>query len=398
MRAVHRASFPFATLLAAGALLIAADMPLAADSQTRQQGPRVERTSPASPGSSSAGSASTRSSAPPSRSSAAPRSQQPTRSRARSGDQTRPSRGDSGRRSARVESSGSHDDGASTVSGQHRDRRGYRGHHGHRYRGHHYYGYGYGHHGWGVGFYPYWGARWGWGPYWSHYGPYGYYGPPVRVYYAAGEGLGGLDLDVRPEKAEIYLNGQRIGVADNYDGFPTYLWLEEGTYDVVIYAEGYETIARQYSVIPGIVIDVEDRMTPGEATRPEDLPATTTANRDRRLRADRERAERLEREDERWRDRAEDYRRRKGDDGWDARAEPSRLYLSVEPRDAAVYLDGRALGTGDELSRLHAGLLVDAGEHELEVVRPGYRSKTVDFDIEEAGELRLDVELEREDA
>jgi hypothetical protein len=297
-----------------------------------------------------------------------------------------------------VQSPGNYNDGSSSASEYSRrdgDRRGYRDHRGrHGYSGHHYRNYSY----WGgYHYYPYWSSRfyWGWDPYWWG----GYYGPPVRVYYSAADGLGALDFDVRPEKAEVFLNGQRIGVADNFDGFPTYLWLEEGTYDVVIYQEGYETIARQYSIVPGVVIDIEDRMVPGEAIKPEDLPATSTVNRDRRAQRDQERRDAMEREDEEWRERARAYRERRDEptSSRDARAEPSRLYLNVVPGDASVYLDGRVLGTGDELSRLHAGLLIDAGEHELEVVHPDYETKTITFEVDEAGEETLDVELEPED-
>jgi len=43
--------------------------------------------------------------------------------------------------------------------------------------------------------------------------------------------------------------------------------------------------------------------------------------------------------------------------------------------------------------RLRAGLLVDAGAHTLEVVRPGFESARRDFEIDSGEQLRLDVEL-----
>ena len=55
----------------------------------------------------------------------------------------------------------------------------------------------------------------------------------------------------------------------------------------------------------------------------------------------------------------------------DVRSQPGVLMLHVEPNDASVYLDGRFIGTGEELSRLRSGLIVDVGSHRLEVVRPG---------------------------
>ncbi len=240
------------------------------------------------------------------------------------------------------------------------------------YRGHSYYYGGY------PGYY-----------YYPSYGFFGYYpfsfsyfgwgGGPA--YYRSSEGeWGALDLDVRPEKARIYVDGQRIGVADNFDGFPSYLWLEEGTYDIVIYKEGYETIARQYTIYPGVVIDVEDRMVPGESVLPEDLMAKSTARREERLRQDRERVARV--------------RLDRRDDVLDARGEPGRLALAVEPSDASIYLDGRFLGTADELGRLHSGLIIDSGEHSLHIVRPGYEGKEVEFEVESGGQVDLSVELD----
>jgi len=242
---------------------------------------------------------------------------------------------------------------------------------------------------WGGWYYP-WGYPWG-------YGGMGTYWYPEQVR----PDMGALDLDVRPEKARVYLDGQAIGVADNFDGWPRELWLEEGTYDLVFYHEGFETISRQYSVYPGVVIAVDDRMVPGVAALPEDLVTRSAANREERLRRRLERGEVPEqsaygREAPDWRDRVRAAREAAaGEDRTvDARSEPARLMLEIRPADAAIYLDGRFLGTGDELLGTAAGLMVDAGEHELEVVRPGYESKTTTFTAEAGEEVELTVELE----
>ena len=64
------------------------------------------------------------------------------------------------------------------------------------------------------------------------------------------------------------------------------------------------------------------------------------------------------------------------------------------PADASVYLDGRLLGSGDELGQLHAGLVVDAGSHMIEVVRPGYATKRLEFAVAAGDEVELEVLLE----
>jgi hypothetical protein len=247
-----------------------------------------------------------------------------------------------------------------------------------------------------LGFY--WGPGWGsWGwydPWW--YGPrWGYtVAYPNQVY---GD-YGALDCDVSPERAEVWVDGKKLGVADDYDGFPTYLWLQKGTYDVVFYLPGYKTIARQYTIYPGLVIDVEDKMETGEATHPLDIGPKSHERRDARLQADRERLERWQRQQAEQRlggpeeqPRARDERR---GSGVDARVEPGRITIQVQPEDASVYLDGRFLGTGRELSGLRAGLIVDPGSHKIQVVRPGSQPADRTVEVASGKEVAVEIDLD----
>ena len=244
----------------------------------------------------------------------------------------------------------------------------------------------------GYGYPPYYGGEYGGG-----YGEPAYYGSRVR------QSMGALDLDLKPGDTQIWLNGQYIGVADNFDGWPQYLWLEQGDYHFVFFYEGRKTIVREYHVLPGVVLDVEDRLEPGESTPPQDLFPPPTVRRDERLRQNEEKRRRAEAQSGDWRERSEAMRReqaRRDDEGMatgapGAAEDFGSLALSVEPPDASVYLDGRFLGTADDLVRLRRGLTVDAGEHQLSVVRPGYEPQDRDFAVEPGEEVRLDVRLER---
>lgn len=271
------------------------------------------------------------------------------------------------------------------------------------YRGYPYYhGYPYSPYGRGSFYFgiPYYGG-------WYHYGYPGdyYYRRPyvVPAHPRYDSRPGALDLDVSPERAEIFIDGERVGTADDFDGFPGYLWLESGTYDVVIYRDGFRTIARQITVRPGEILDIEDDMTPGEAQRPEELFATSTERRDDRLERDRERAERAAVE-ERWADERgyvpEIDRRYPGDDDESDEAEglPSgvaRIHFAIVPPDAAVYLDGHFVGTGEEISRLSAGLIVEPGTHTVEISRPGYRDEVREIEAEADDEVEIELELDR---
>lgn len=284
--------------------------------------------------------------------------------------------------------------------------------------------------GFDFGYWPglYFGLGWGWG--WDGWGwryPYGYpygYGPYGEGYgypYAGGGGgydhssrddMGALDLDISPGDTEVYVNGEKLGTVDDYDGWPQYLWLPKGTYDIVFFREGYKTLARQVSVYPGLVIDMDDRLEHGQSILPQDLQTKTHERRDDRLRYERERSDRIDRgqwdprsrDDDNWRDRAHrgsdrtdqhgqsagrgddsNGRAVSGDSGW--------LRLSVDPEDSSVYLDGRFVGTGSELGSLQNGLKVSPGKHHLAVVRPGRKSVERDFDATAGSDVKLSIDL-----
>ena len=261
-----------------------------------------------------------------------------------------------------------------------------------RYRNYDYGHYGYGYH---QGYYnrdyyyPDSFVSWVYSPY-RYCGPFGFYFPYRPVYRSSnyrtdayrGQGMGALDLDVSPAKTQVFVDGEYVGIVDQYDGFPAYLWLEEGTYDIAFYHEGYETLIRQYSVGPARTIDVNDDLRPGVAKHPDELMTPkSTERRDERIRRNRER----ERDAERERSRAE---RSYSSD------QVSRLMLDVYPDDAAIYLDGHFLGTGKELAQLSAGLIIEPGPHTLEVVRPGYETRRKQFTVPPGERLHIDLDLD----
>lgn len=283
---------------------------------------------------------------------------------------------------------------------------GHGGHGGHDHHGGYYGSWGWPYYGgwWGWS----WWYPWGWPYYYGYYGSYGYpgygYYPPV---YSGepGTGYGALDTDVWPARTQIWIDGKYVGFVDQFDGFPRYLWLADGTYDVVFYHEGFETLARQYSVYPGLVIDVEDRLERGEAIHPSELAPKETPRRDARIEEERQR--RAEAEEPEWRARlraeseAAAAEAEEAEEVEEAEAPApaalegdARLYLRVTPSDAAVYLDGRFLGTAREVTDRDTGIAVTPGRHELSVVRPGYDPERLEFEAEAAGNVDLGVDLE----
>jgi hypothetical protein len=153
-------------------------------------------------------------------------------------------------------------------------------------RGHHggvrvsvggFYGYGpYFGLGWGYGYGPYYAPYWG-----SYYGPY--YGPYARSTgggidpnVAMIAGLGGIDVNVKPIDAEVWVDGKYVGDVKRLGGNPSYLWLPEGTHHLQIRKGGYATFETQVDVRRGIVNELKLHLKPGESDTPDSaVPAPT---------------------------------------------------------------------------------------------------------------------------
>ncbi len=257
-----------------------------------------------------------------------------------------------------------------------------RGHRGHGHRGHHHrHHYGCGHYGYGSYGYDRYGydryGVFGYDPFFFGFGYFspafywdlGYWQPEVHVYGGGGGsyerydevGQGALDLNIRPKTAEVYVDGAYVGMADQLDGYPIYLWLEEGTYEVAFYKQGYETIFRRYTIYPGVTINVDDHMRPGEAILP--IPPTGAYPSTGAPSA-----------------------------GIAPGANDGRLAIVATPGDAAVYLDGHFVGTAAEISDLGSGLIIEPGDHLVEIIRPGYENQRVPISVA-AGEL-IDLQLD----
>ena len=82
--------------------------------------------------------------------------------------------------------------------------------------------------------------------------------------------LAALDLEIRPKRTKVYLNGRFIGRAGRFDGYPVLLWLTEGDHQLAFYKEGYGTVVRDFNLLQGERIQVRIRLEPGEAHLPGD--------------------------------------------------------------------------------------------------------------------------------
>jgi hypothetical protein len=70
-----------------------------------------------------------------------------------------------------------------------------------------------------------------------------------------------------------------------------------------------------------------------------------------------------------------------------------RLRIQVSPADAAVWLDGRLIGSGADLVALRDALEVSAGSHEIVAVRPGWGELRRRIEVEAGEDVEISLDL-----
>jgi hypothetical protein len=120
-----------------------------------------------------------------------------------------------------------------------------------------YYGYGY-------RYANYWMPGYGFGFGYFGYDPFlfgGYYDPYIYAFgsgqssggYGVGQyrGVGSLRLKVKPQNAQVYIDGYYVGLVDSFDGMFQRLEIEAGSHRVEVKAEGHEPVQFDVMVQPG---------------------------------------------------------------------------------------------------------------------------------------------------
>lgn len=210
------------------------------------------------------------------------------------------------------------------------------------------------------------------GAYYPMYYPVGVYVPsPGRPYYAF------VDTDIHPEDAHVYLDGKLIGVADDFDGYPGYLAVKPGRHTIGFTYEGYHSLSLELNLRAGELVDI-DRKLPRLARGDKDrgLPPVPTSDR----------IHRPGRESEGTGSSTGREPETRGDYG--------TLRLRVTPPEARVVLDGDFFGTGAEISRLHGGIPLSPGAHQVRVSLEGYRSESADMEIVASEERTVQIRLQ----
>lgn len=134
----------------------------------------------------------------------------------------------------------------------------------------------------GGGFYSPWMSPWyGWG--WGGYPP-AYYQPEGGVSMGAAmiAGMGAVELNVKPNRADVWVDGKYVGEARDLDGYPSYLWLAEGEHRLAVHKGGFLVFDEPINVRRGMKTQIKLKMQPGDSPPPGPKPVAKSSGDDKK--------------------------------------------------------------------------------------------------------------------
>ena len=78
--------------------------------------------------------------------------------------------------------------------------------------------------------------------------------PKIAVIHGTEPGL--LDLNVKPRRTEVWIDGALLGTCDSFDGYPAKLSLPPGLYRIRLVTPGGIDVGRDLRVRPGVELNV----------------------------------------------------------------------------------------------------------------------------------------------
>lgn len=244
-----------------------------------------------------------------------------------------------------------------------------------------------------FGLYPWYGYGYQWGiypPYW--YGPWGGH----DGYYGYGSAVGSVRVQVKPKKAEVYVDGYYAGIVDDFDGMFQRLRLLAGEHEIVVYLEGYTSIRQKVYLPPGGTLDIKDTMQPlaaGEAQEPRPRPAAPPAQA---TRPGPRPAPPAGQAPEPMPPPAQPPAPMPPAGGGQVEVAPGygTLSLRVQPADAEVLIDGEAWQGPEDQGPLT--VQVAAGRHQVEVRKDGYQTFSTSVEVRDGEVTPLNVSIRRQ--
>lgn len=225
-----------------------------------------------------------------------------------------------------------------------------------------------------------WGYPWGY--------PYGYGYPYYRY-----DPTSDIRLIVTPKTADVYVDGNKVGIVDNFDGVFQSLNIIPGQHELVIYQEGYRAIHQSIDVRPGTSYKLQFTMVPlqnGESLEPRPVPAPPPAPA-----AGGEPMGRGEPPMPYGPPPRGGMRGGPPPAGARNDANFGSLTIRVQPVDATITIDGNTWQAPEDSDRLTVQL--SDGRHHVEISKPGFKKYSADVDVRRGQTATLNVSLLQSD-
>ncbi|MBN2384692.1 PEGA domain-containing protein [bacterium] len=227
-----------------------------------------------------------------------------------------------------------------------------------------------------------------WFPFWA--------GPHVVILNGK---YGYLDLDVVPEEAKVFINNEYIGICDQFDGFPDFLYLEVGTYTIRFSLESYLDHEQQITVRPGRELEFNTRLIKGpssdyDRTHHPDQTQPASDDQEQPVLIEGPPAEPDRPETATVPDKPPSPIQPDQTATQETKPQPDGtgfIRFRIFPREATVYLDGTFVGVAHELNDRADALEFSAGRHQLEIMMPGHETASQELELKpgETSQVRI---------
>ncbi|MFC1850153.1 PEGA domain-containing protein [candidate division CSSED10-310 bacterium] len=198
--------------------------------------------------------------------------------------------------------------------------------------------------------------------FWFHPFPF-WVSPRVTIIHSD---YGYLDLDVAPEEAAVSINGQHLGICDQFDGHPNYLYLKQGTYVIKFSLDGYEDYEQEILVLAGKELEFNTRL--------EKFTESSKQKQQEKISAP---------EPEPNKTRPEET----------SATDTGFIAFRIFPKDASIYIDDEFVGISQSVNALENGVTLASGSHTVAIMKPGYESYLQQIEVQAGETMHIRVIL-----
>ena len=238
----------------------------------------------------------------------------------------------------------------------------------------------------GVGFgYPYF------DPWYGYYGNPYFWGPPYPYaypYYAFDPGAS-IRVEVKPNDAEVYVDGYYAGRVDDFDGVFQRLPVIPGEHDIELYLDGYRTAKQHVLASPRHSFKLKyamEKLGDGEQAAPRPQPSAPPPTQQQA--PVRQPPRRIPQGGQ------QPPPQQPPSQPGASRAEASAygsISIRVQPADAEILVDGQPWRGPDSQDSLV--IEVPEGRHTIEIQKSGFRTYVTDVDVRRGETTTLNVSL-----